>query len=112
MALNWVLGTLTAILFAFGLVVARTLNNWANSHVPPLPTPTRTGKKKAYSAENPEVLIVGGGVVGATMAVQFGKQGRHVVVIERHMEAPDRIVGEFLQPGGWNKMIELGIDGA
>ena len=32
-------------------------------------------------------------------------------VIERDLTEPDRIVGELLQPGGYLKLIELGLDG-
>lgn len=32
-------------------------------------------------------------------------------VIERDLSEPDRIVGELLQPGGYLKLIELGIEG-
>jgi squalene monooxygenase len=32
-------------------------------------------------------------------------------VIERDMKEPDRIVGELLQPGGYLKLIELGLEG-
>ena len=32
-------------------------------------------------------------------------------VIERDLNEPDRIVGELLQPGGYLKLIELGLEG-
>lgn len=32
-------------------------------------------------------------------------------VIERDLSEPDRIVGELLQPGGYLKLIELGLEG-
>jgi len=32
-------------------------------------------------------------------------------VIERDLSEPDRIVGELLQPGGYLKLIELGLQG-
>lgn len=111
MALMLVLGAIIVAMTIFGMVVARTLMRWASPQIPPVPTPSRTGSKKSYTTDNPEVVIIGGGVVGATMAIQFGKQGRQVVVVERQMEAPDRIVGEFLQPGGYNMMKKLGVDG-
>jgi hypothetical protein len=91
--------------------LATTLHRWASVASPRLPTPASTGTKRTYTAENPEVIIIGAGVVGATMAIQFGRQGRQVTVVERYLQVPDRIVGEFLQPGGFNKMVELGIDG-
>lgn len=32
-------------------------------------------------------------------------------VIERDLSEQDRIVGELLQPGGYLKLIELGLEG-
>ncbi|XP_044382183.1 uncharacterized protein [Triticum aestivum] len=37
------------------------------------------------------------------------KDDRRVHVIERDLTEPDRIVGELLQPGGYLKLIELGL---
>lgn len=103
----------TLVLGLLGLVtyVGLVLVSWASPKPPPLPQPARTGKKNTYSKENPEIIVIGAGVVGATIAVQFGKQGRHCVVIERSMEAPSRIVGEFLQPAGYKSMQILGVAG-
>lgn len=39
------------------------------------------------------------------------QDGRKVHVIERDLTEPDRIVGELLQPGGYLKLIELGLQG-
>lgn len=39
------------------------------------------------------------------------QEGRHVKVIERDLTEPDRIVGELLQPGGFLKLQELGLEG-
>ncbi|RHN51011.1 putative squalene monooxygenase [Medicago truncatula] len=36
--------------------------------------------------------------------------GRRVHVIERDLSEPDRIVGELLQPGGYLKLLELGLE--
>ena len=32
-------------------------------------------------------------------------------MIERDLREPDRIVGELLQPGGYLKLVELGLTG-
>ncbi|XP_057482091.1 squalene epoxidase 3-like isoform X2 [Actinidia eriantha] len=67
------------------------------------------------SSENEEVrpemdvIVVGAGVAGAALAHTLGKDGRRVHVIERDLTEPDRIVGELLQPGGYLKLIELGL---
>ena len=34
-----------------------------------------------------------------------------MLVLERDLEEPDRIVGELLQPGGFLKLVELGMEG-
>lgn len=39
------------------------------------------------------------------------QDGRRVLVIERDLSEPDRIVGELLQPGGYLKLVELGLEG-
>ncbi|XP_073316657.1 squalene epoxidase 1-like [Primulina huaijiensis] len=57
-----------------------------------------------------DVIIVGAGVAGAALAHTLGKEGRQVRVIERDLTEPDRIVGELLQPGGYLKLIELGLE--
>lgn len=39
------------------------------------------------------------------------QDGRQVHVIERDLTEPDRIVGELLQPGGYLKLVDLGLEG-
>jgi len=39
------------------------------------------------------------------------QDGRRIHVIERDLSEPDRMVGELLQPGGYLKLIELGLQG-
>ena len=61
-------------------------------------------------SDSPEydVLIVGAGVAGASLAWYLGKQGINVAVIERDFSEPDKFIGELLQPGGVMKLGELG----
>lgn len=61
-------------------------------------------------AGDSDIIIVGAGVAGAALAYTLGKEGRRVHVIERDLTEPDRIVGELLQPGGYLKLIELGLE--
>ncbi|CAI9769181.1 unnamed protein product [Fraxinus pennsylvanica] len=63
----------------------------------------------AVDGVSTDVIIVGAGVAGAALAYTLGKEGRRVHVIERDLTEPDRIVGELLQPGGYLKLIELGL---
>lgn len=58
----------------------------------------------------PDVIIVGAGVAGAALAHALGTEGREVLCVERDLSEPDRIVGELLQPGGYLKLKELGLE--
>lgn len=58
-----------------------------------------------------DIVIVGAGILGCAAAVAFGKQGRSVILLEKSMKEPDRIVGELLQPGGVNALDKLGMRG-
>uniref|UniRef100_A0A5B6Z4I8 Squalene monooxygenase n=1 Tax=Davidia involucrata TaxID=16924 RepID=A0A5B6Z4I8_DAVIN len=69
--------------------------------------------KRGYGPEilaSTDVIIVGAGVACSALAYALGKDGRRVHVIERDLIEPDRIVGELLQPGGYLKLIELGLE--
>uniref|UniRef100_A0A8C0FZP3 Squalene monooxygenase n=1 Tax=Chelonoidis abingdonii TaxID=106734 RepID=A0A8C0FZP3_CHEAB len=59
---------------------------------------------------DPEVIIVGSGVLGSALAAVLSRDGRKVTVVERDLKEPDRIVGELLQPGGYNALKELGLE--
>uniref|UniRef100_A0A8C5FHL7 Squalene monooxygenase n=1 Tax=Gadus morhua TaxID=8049 RepID=A0A8C5FHL7_GADMO len=58
----------------------------------------------------PDIVIVGAGVLGSAMAAVLARDGRSVTVIERDLQEPDRIVGELLQPGGLKALQELGLE--
>lgn len=68
------------------------------------------GDLRKDSGGDADIIIVGAGVAGAALAYTLGKEGRRVRVIERDLTEPDRIVGELLQPGGYLKLIELGLE--
>ncbi|KAF7809954.1 squalene monooxygenase-like [Senna tora] len=70
----------------------------------------RHTKLTSASPTDSDVIIVGAGVAGSALAYTLGKDGRCVHVIERDLTEPDRIVGELLQPGGYLKLIELGLE--
>ncbi|KAL6560742.1 Squalene epoxidase 1 [Orobanche gracilis] len=71
---------------------------------------TTGGRFREEAGSDADIIIVGAGVAGAALAYTFGKEGRRVHVIERDLTEPDRIVGELLQPGGYLKLIELGLE--
>lgn len=56
-----------------------------------------------------DIIIVGAGVAGSVAATTFARQGHRVLLLERTMKEPDRIVGELLQPGGLIALKELGL---
>ncbi|XP_035254423.1 squalene monooxygenase [Anguilla anguilla] len=67
-----------------------------------------TGQATVVASE-PDVIIVGAGVLGSAIAAVLARDGRRVTVIERDLREPDRIVGELLQPGGYRALKELGL---
>jgi len=56
-----------------------------------------------------DVLIVGAGIAGATLAANLAKTGKNIVVIEKDLSERDVIIGELLQPGGMQKLDEMGF---
>lgn len=56
-----------------------------------------------------DVVIVGAGVLGSALAVALGDIGRSVILLEKSLKEPDRIVGELLQPGGVEALEKLGL---
>ncbi|KAG7138321.1 Squalene monooxygenase like protein [Verticillium longisporum] len=56
-----------------------------------------------------DVVVVGAGIFGCAVAYAMGQQGRSVLLLERWMKEPDRIVGELLQPGGVAALRKLGL---
>ncbi|XP_022726939.1 squalene monooxygenase-like [Durio zibethinus] len=70
----------------------------------------KTGNAKVVgNGSTTDVIIVGAGVAGSALAYTLGKDGRRVQVVERDLNEPNRIVGEALIPGGYLKLIELGL---
>ncbi|EGW30897.1 squalene monooxygenase [Spathaspora passalidarum NRRL Y-27907] len=56
-----------------------------------------------------DVIVIGAGVIGPSIATAFARQGRRVLIVERDWSKPDRIVGELMQPGGIKALRELGM---
>ena len=56
-----------------------------------------------------DVVIVGAGILGSALAVALADQGRSVILLEKSLKEPDRIVGELLQPGGVQALEKLGL---
>lgn len=58
-----------------------------------------------------DIAIIGAGIIGTALAHTLGNQGRRVLLLERDLSEPDRIVGELLQPGGVRMLEQLGLAG-
>jgi 2-polyprenyl-6-methoxyphenol hydroxylase-like FAD-dependent oxidoreductase len=62
------------------------------------------------SASAADVVIVGGGIAGASAASVLARRGLQVVVLERQFEFRDRVRGETTQPWGVVEMRRLGLE--
>ncbi|EPS67087.1 squalene monooxygenase 1, partial [Genlisea aurea] len=102
------LGAFLASLFGFSLLCLwrRKLRGRPNAEAECI----GTSAVAARCGADTDMIIVGAGVAGSALAYALGKEGRKVLVIERDLTEPDRIVGELLQPGGYLKLIELGLE--
>lgn len=56
-----------------------------------------------------DVVIIGAGILGCAAAIALANQGRSVILLEKSLKEPDRIVGELLQPGGYAALQKLGL---
>lgn len=60
-------------------------------------------------AERYNIIIIGTGIAGSAAATTLARQGHKVLLLERSLNEPDRIVGELLQPGGVLALEKLGL---
>ncbi|KAK4424283.1 Squalene monooxygenase SE1 [Sesamum alatum] len=113
---QYILGGFVASLVAFGLLYSlprKTRKAKASKVVRTdecITTSAVAGGSATEAGGDADIIIVGAGVAGAALAYTLGKDGRRVHVIERDLSEPDRIVGELLQPGGYLKLMELGLE--
>ncbi|GAA5889877.1 hypothetical protein JCM6882_004350 [Rhodosporidiobolus microsporus] len=56
-----------------------------------------------------DIALIGAGILGSALAFSLAESGRSVLLLERDLSEPDRIVGELLQPGGVRALERLGI---
>ncbi len=62
------------------------------------------------NAATHDVLIVGGGVAGSSLATVLSRGGLDVVVIEREARFRDRVRGEGIHPWGYREARQLGLE--
>lgn len=55
-----------------------------------------------------DIIVIGAGVAGGVFAASQ-KGDKKILVIERDLSEPDRIIGELMQPGGLKALKELGL---
>lgn len=60
---------------------------------------------------NPDVVIVGAGIAGASLAIVLARAGLEVVVLERQREYRDRVRGEYMANWGVLEARELDLEG-
>lgn len=58
---------------------------------------------------NYDLVVVGGGIAGSTLARRVAATGTRVLVVERETEFRDRVRGEALQPWGVHEAELLGV---
>jgi squalene monooxygenase len=74
-----------------------------------LTSPQVNNEKRRRVHHEADVVIVGAGIFGCAAAYSLARQGRSVLLLEKSLKEPDRIVGELLQPGGISALEKLGL---
>ncbi|XP_057869969.2 squalene monooxygenase SE1 isoform X2 [Cryptomeria japonica] len=102
-----------ALLFGTILSLLLTMRRKKNSSATSLTMHAQSAllnENDSEGKEETDVIVVGAGVAGSALAYTLGKDGRRIHLLERDLTEPDRIVGELLQPGGYLKLVELGLE--
>lgn len=60
--------------------------------------------------QQPDVVVVGGGIAGSALAAKVAGSGLRVLVLERQEEFRDRVRGEAMMPWGVAEAQRLGVD--
>jgi len=56
-----------------------------------------------------DIITVGGGLAGATLAKAMAEKGARVLVLERERQFKDRVRGEVIFPWGVAELQKLGV---
>ncbi len=65
--------------------------------------------EEAIMSEQYDLIVVGGGLGGSTLAGSMAERGARVLVLERDRQFKDRVRGEFLTPWGVAEANRLGV---
>lgn len=60
-------------------------------------------------AKNPDVVVVGAGIAGASIAAVLARGGLEVLLLERQRTYRDRVRGEYMQPWGVLEARAVGL---
>ena len=61
-------------------------------------------------ADNPDVVVVGAGIAGASIAAVLARAGVEVLLLERQRGYRDRVRGEYMAPWGVLEARALGLE--
>src|SRR5262245_37584493 len=56
-----------------------------------------------------DLIVVGGGIAGSSLAARMAAAGARVLVLERDIQFTDRVRGEAIQPWGVAEARKLGV---
>ena len=63
-------------------------------------------------AKNPDVVVVGAGIAGASIAAVLARGGLEVLLLERQHSYRDRVRGEYMAPWGLMEARNVGLETA
>lgn len=63
-------------------------------------------------ANNPDVVVVGAGIAGASIAAVLARGGIEVLLLERQRDHRDRVRGEYMAPWGVLEARAIGLEDA
>jgi 2-polyprenyl-6-methoxyphenol hydroxylase-like FAD-dependent oxidoreductase len=72
--------------------------------------PCSRAKRGLIVGDASDVLIVGGGIAGSSLAYALASAGRSVTVLESSTEYEDRVRGESVMPWGVKEARNLGVE--
>jgi 2-polyprenyl-6-methoxyphenol hydroxylase-like FAD-dependent oxidoreductase len=61
-------------------------------------------------SESADVVVVGGGIAGSSLATVLAREGYRVVVLERQTAYRDKVRGEVMPPWGVAELLRLGLE--
>eukprot|EP01041_Mallomonas_annulata_P004439 gene4439-8846_t len=107
-----ILGLIASLTYLFGFLGITIISSLLEDNLAVVTKSTiaKSNDVIINSSRNADIIVVGGGCAGCTVALAMARQGRKVIMIERDLQYQDRIVGELLQPGGIRALERLGLD--